>query len=227
MVAEVSASLAHEINQPLAAIVSNAHACQRWLTSEPPNMERARLTAERLRRDASSAAELVDRIRRLFRRTPPSRIALDINAAIERTLELLADRLESNRILVRTTLDEGLPHACADPIQLQQVLVNLVTNAVEAMSSVADPELRRLELSSRRVDAQEVAIEVRDAGVGLGDVDRLFEPFFSTKPDGMGMGLAICRSIAEAHGGRLSAHANPGPGSTFRLALPVGREEPA
>lgn len=227
MVAEVSASLAHEINQPLAAIASNAHACQRWLTSDPPNMERARLTAERLRRDAISAAELVERIRRLFRRTPPSRIPLDINAVIQRTLELLADRLESNRVFVHTTLDETLPFVSADPIQLQQVLVNLVTNAIEAMTCVQDPGLRRLELSSQRVDTQEIAIEVRDAGVGLTDTDRLFEPFFSTKSDGMGMGLAICRSIAEAHGGRLSAHANPVRGSTFRLALPLVPDESA
>ena len=227
MVAEISASLAHEINQPLAAIVSNADACQRWLTSDPPNPERARLTAERLRRDALSAADLVERIRKLFRRAPPSRIPLDINAAIRETLELVADRLESNRILVHTSLDGGLPQVSADHIQLQQVLVNLIMNAIEATPSVQDNALRRLELHSQLLNAREIAIEVRDQGTGLAAADRIFEPFFSTKSHGMGMGLAICRSIIEAHGGRLSAHANPVRGSTFRLTLPLDPDEAA
>src|SRR5581483_1883447 len=154
-------------------------------------------------------------------------IPLDINAAIRETLELVADRLESNRILVHTSLDGGLPQVSADHIQLQQVLVNLIMNAIEATPSVQDNALRRLELHSQLLNAREIAIEVRDQGTGLAAADRIFEPFFSTKSHGMGMGLAICRSIIEAHGGRLSAHANPVRGSTFRLTLPLDPDEAA
>jgi signal transduction histidine kinase len=150
-------------------------------------------------------------------------IQLDINAAILATLELVDDRLESNRVLVHTALGGALPPAPADPVQLQQVLVNLITNAIDAMATVHEIP-RRLELRSHRSNEQEVTIEICDGGAGLSEPDRIFEPFFSTKVQGMGMGLAICRSIVEAHGGRLSAHANPVQGSTFRLVLPLGME---
>jgi hypothetical protein len=218
-VAELSASIAHEINQPLASVVTNAHACQAWLSHEPPNLERARVTLERIIRDGHSAAEVVRRIRALFKEAAPVKSLLDVNQVVGEMLGLLTEELRDNGVVVDTELATDLPMIEADQVQVQQVLINLVHNAIEAMSAPAD-RAKDLRVSTRRV-ADEVLIEVRDHGAGVGDQALIFEPFFTTKPSGMGMGLAICRSIAEAHGGRLWGAANDDGGMTFSVALPI------
>jgi PAS domain S-box-containing protein len=222
MVAELSASLAHEINQPLTALVSNGTACQRWLAMEPPNLERAKLTSERIMRDATSVAEIVNRIRQLFRRSPPARAPMNLNEVITETLDLLADVLRTNRVRVQRSLSPSLPLVFADRIQIQQVLVNLSTNAIDAMSAVAGLT-PVIEVRSGTPDAQTVSVEISDVGPGLTDPERIFQPFFTTKKHGMGMGLAICRSIVEAHGGILHGKANPSRGTTFEFRIPSYR----
>jgi PAS domain S-box-containing protein len=218
-VAELSASIAHEINQPLASVVTNAHACQTWLSHDPPNLERAQATLERIIRDGHSAADVVRRIRALFKATAPVKARLDMNRTVAEVLRVLSDEVRDNSIIVETDLADGLPMIEADHVQIQQMLVNLVHNAIEAMAGVRDRE-KSLALSSRR-QGEDLLIQVRDRGVGITDPTRVFEPFFTTKESGMGMGLSISRSIVEAHGGRIWASANEDPGTTFNVALPL------
>ena len=218
-VAELSASIAHEINQPLASVVTNAHACQTWLSHDPPNLERAQATLERIIRDGHSAAEVVRRIRALFKETAPVKALLDINQIVAEVLRVLSDELRDNSITVETELEADLPMIEADHVQIQQTLINLVHNAIEAMAGVTD-RAKSLVLSSRR-EGEELLIQVRDHGVGIKDPTLIFEPFFTTKESGMGMGLSICRSIVEAHGGRVWATANEDAGMTFSFTLPL------
>jgi PAS domain S-box-containing protein len=218
-VAELSASIAHEINQPLAAVVANGHACVAWLSANPPNLERARLTAERMIRDGNSTAEVVRRIRALFQQTQPAMVSSSINEIITEVLKLIADEARESGTSIQTDLAASLPLVVADRVQLQQTLINLAHNAIEAMTEVNNwPKM--LSLASRR-QGENVLIQVRDTGHGIQDADSIFEPFFTTKDKGMGMGLAICRSIIEAHGGRLWAEPNQGPGATFSFTLPA------
>jgi PAS domain S-box-containing protein len=224
-VSELAASIAHEINQPLAALVANGHACQRWLLVEPPNLERAQLAAERIIRDGNSAAEVVSRIRALFKRTALSRIRLDINEVIAEVSRLMADEASGRNVSIETNLEGGLPPTWADRVQMQQVIVNLVRNGVDAMDSEASHP-RVLLIRSRRDGMTNVLVEVRDQGDGLEDVEKVFEPFFTTKEKGMGMGLAISRSIVEAHEGRLWAARNNPRGATFSFTLPIHSGEP-
>ena len=217
-VAELSASIAHEINQPLASVVTNAHACQTWLSHDPPNLERARTTLDRIIRDGHSAADVVRRIRALFKESAPVKAKLDVNEVVVEVLRLLSDELRDNDIVVGTDMAADLPAIEADRVQLQQTLINLVHNAIEAMAGQAD--LKSLEISSRR-RGDELLIQVRDRGPGIEDAALIFEPFFTTKESGMGMGLSICRSIVEAHGGQIWADANEGVGTTFSIALPM------
>lgn len=221
-VAELAASIAHEINQPLAALVANAHACQRWLSADPPNLERAQVTVERIIRDGRDAGEVVSRIRALFKRTALTRTLLDLNEVVAEASRLMSDELNSKNVTIATDLDANLPATWVDRVQMQQVIVNLVRNGIEAMES-GESHPRRLSIRSRRDGSDSVLIEIRDNGGGLEDVDGIFEPFFSTKRHGMGMGLAICRSIVEAHQGQLWATSNrPGGGATFSIRLPIG-----
>ncbi len=220
-VAELAASIAHEINQPLAALVANAHACQRWLSAEPPNLERAQVTVDRILRDGRDAAEVVSRIRALFKRTTLTRTLLDVNEVIAEVSRLMSDELSSRTVTIATDLDAKLPATWVDRVQMQQVIVNLVRNSIEAMES-ADSHPKVLSIRSRRDGSDGVLVEIRDTGIGVEDVERIFEPFFSTKGHGMGMGLAICRSIVEAHEGRLWATRNSPRGATFSIRLPVG-----
>jgi PAS domain S-box-containing protein len=222
-VAELSASIAHEINQPLAAVVANGHACHTWLSSDPPNLKRARLTVERIIRDGNSASDVVRRIRALFGKAAPKKVLLNINDVVSEVLEFMGDELRSQRVTVHTDLTPALPEVLADGIQIQQTVINLVHNAIEAMRDGSD-SARVLWLSSRR-DGGDVVIDVRDYGCGIPNVSSIFEPFFTTKASGMGMGLSICRSIVEDHGGRLWATPNEGAGTTFSFTVPVHPQE--
>jgi PAS domain S-box-containing protein len=217
-VAELSAAIAHEINQPLAAIVHNAHALRRWLSSEPPELGRAQLIAEKIIRDGNSTAGVVHRIRALFQEAAPTKEALDINQVITDVLALECDELLKKGITVETDLEQNLPLTLGDAIQIRQVIINLLQNGVDAMESVSERS-RVLSICSRW-DEINIIVEVRDQGTGMESIEKAFEPFFTTKEKGMGMGLAICRSIIEAHEGHLSATTN-GEGTTFGVTLPI------
>ncbi|WP_026870936.1 MASE1 domain-containing protein [Inquilinus limosus] len=224
--AELSASIAHEVNQPLAAIVANSHACHRWLSAEPPNIERAKITAERITRDANSAADVISRIRALFRHAPQTRSSEDVNRLIGEVCTLMADEIAAKDIRIRTALAPDLPSVALDRVQVQQVIVNLIRNGIEAMDGVFDGE-RALQIRSRRDGPDTIRVEVRDAGPGFRDPERVFEPFFTTKQHGMGMGLAICRSIIESHRGRLWTADNEPCGATVIFTLPLVASEAA
>ena len=224
-VAELSASIAHEINQPLASVVTNAHASQTWLSHDPPNVERAQATLERIIRDGHSAAEVVRRIRALFKEAAPVKARVDINQLVAEVLRVLSDELRDNGITVETDLEANRPMVGADHVQIQQTLINLVHNAMEAMGGLTDRP-KSLVLTSRR-QGEELLIQVRDHGVGIKDSALVFEPFFTTKESGMGMGLSVSRSIVEAHGGRIWATANEDVGTTFSFTLPLASERSA
>jgi PAS domain S-box-containing protein len=222
--AELSASIAHEVNQPLAAVIANSHACQRWLSTEPPNLQRARVTVERIIRDANGAAEVVSRIRALFKQTFSTRVSVDLNEVITEVCKLISNDVTKKSISIETDLQENLPLTLVDRVQIQQVLVNLTRNGIDAMESNADYP-KSLLIRSRRDGMNEVLVEVRDRGSGVEDVERIFEPFFTTKEKGMGMGLAICRSIIEAHDGRLRATKNEFRGATLTFTIPAYSSE--
>lgn len=218
--AELSASIAHEVNQPLAAIVATSHACRRWLSADPPNLERAGITLDRIIRDANSASDVVSRIRALFSQASKTRTQVDMAEVIGEVCLLLADDLAARNTQVETEFSRSLPQTLVDRVQMQQVLVNLIRNAIDAMEGVVDrPRLIRIRAFPD--GAQSVRFELQDHGVGLREPERVFEPFFTTKQNGMGMGLAICRSIIESHNGRLwIATSGPG-GTTLAFTLPI------
>ena len=222
--AVLSASIAHEVNQSLAAVVANSNACQRWLSAEPPNIDRAKITAERITRDANSAADVVSRIRALFRRAPLARLVEDVNHLINEVCRMMADELLLKDIFIKTDLEPDLPSVVLDRTQVQQVLVNLIRNGIEAMDDVAD-QARTLQIRSCRDGLDAIRVEVRDAGTGFTDAQRAFEPFFTTKQTGMGLGLAICRSIIESHGGRLWTANNETRGATVAFTLRLAANE--
>lgn len=217
--AELSASIAHEVNQPLAAVVTNSHACRRWLSTEPPNLQRAQSAAERTIRDANAAAAVVSRVRALFKQVEQAKVPVDLNEVIAEVCDLLADDFAARKVRIDTDLEAGLPLVLADRVQLQQVFVNLIRNGMEAMEGGGEPKV--LAIRSWRDEAGMVAVDVRDHGHGIADPDSVFEPFFTTKPDGMGMGLAICRSIVEAHDGRIRVAASRPIGTVFEVVLPA------
>jgi PAS domain S-box-containing protein len=217
---ELTASLAHELNQPLAAIVANGNASLRWLRQRPPAVEEVRDAAHRIVRDAQRASEVIHRLRALATKRPPVAQKLDLNDAIRDLLALLSQELARHDTVVSIALAEPLEAVRFDRVQFQQVLLNLVMNALEAMRPVTD-RARELFISTTKVGEHDVEIMVSDTGVGLNEEQsrRLFEPFFSTKPHGMGLGLAISRRIVETYGGRICAFPNPGHGATFVIAL--------
>lgn len=217
---ELAAAIAHEINQPLAAIAANGEACVRWLETNPPNVERARLTAERIARSGSTAAQFAQRIRGLFKNAAPEKAPLNIEEVITEVVRLMNDQSVARRTCIRTKVEEGLPRIMGDRIQIQQVLINLIRNAIDAMDGVKEVE-RIVQVWVRRDSADRVAVEVLDHGSGFQDGNRLFEPFYTTKKNGMGVGLSICRSIVEAHGGRLWAVRNVDRGSRFIFTIAV------
>jgi PAS domain S-box-containing protein len=219
-VGELAASIAHEVNQPLSAVVANAHACLRWLLAKPPNLAKAHEAAERIVRDGKDAGEVVRRVRALFRRAAIERIPLDLNEVIAEVLRLLRGEAARKGVAVEIDLEENLPPVVADRIQLQQLLLNLLGNGLDAMDLVVDRP-KKLSIRSQCNSPDAVQVEIRDYGVGLTNPDRVFEAFFTTKENGMGMGLAICRSIVEAHEGRLWASSEEVPGTTFSFTLPI------
>ena len=221
MLGELTASIAHEINQPLSGVVSNGSACLRWLAGDTPNMEEARETARRIVRDGKRAGEVIARIRALTKKTEACREKVDLNGVIREVLALVGDEATKNRVAIRTGFANDIFLVLGDRVQLQQVVLNLVMNGIEAMSS-AGVQARELAITTRNVDSDQVQVTVQDSGKGL-DPDtmpKIFDPFFSTKPSGMGMGLSISRSILQAHGGQLWAAANDGPGMSFHFTLP-------
>jgi len=218
-VGELAAAIAHEVNQPLAAVVVNGQACLRWLSAQPPNLEEARETVERIVRDGKNAGNVVKRIRALFKQAALEKVSLDLNEIVGEVLQLLRSETARRRVAVALDLEHDMPSVVADRIQLQQLVFNLLLNGLEAMDPVPD-HLRALHVRSTRDSPETVLLEIHDTGVGLKDPDRVFEAFFSTKEKGMGMGLAICRSIAEAHNGRLWAAPGDGSGTTFYFRLP-------
>jgi len=221
---ELSVSIAHELNQPLQAVVANAGAFKRWLRADPPNFENASRIAEKVIRDAESAAQVLGRIRALFTQASDHRKPIALNAVISEVCDLIADKLQASNVKLETELDPKLPETTADHVQIEQVVFNLIRNSIEAMQTV-DAGSRVLGVTTRCRDGERLEVEVRDRGPGIGDPDRIFEPFYTTKPDGMGMGLAICRSIIEGHGGRLHAENLPGGGASVGFILPVQAKE--
>jgi PAS domain S-box-containing protein len=217
--AELSASIAHEVNQPLAAIVATSHACRRWLSADPPNLERAGITLDRIIRDANSASDVVSRIRALFSQASKSRTRVDMAEVIREVCLLLAGDLAAKSTQVETEFSRTLPQTLVDRVQMQQVLVNLIRNAIDAMEEVVDRP-RRIRIRAFPDGAQSVRIELQDQGTGLREPERAFEPFFTTKQNGMGMGLAICRSIIESHDGRLWVQTSGPEGTTLAFTLP-------
>jgi PAS domain S-box-containing protein len=216
---EIFASIAHEVNQPLAAIVAACHACRHWLSANPPNLERAKATLERIIRDANSASEVVSRVRVLFSRTDDARSEIDITEVITEVCRLMADELATKNIHVETEFDQSLPQVLIDPIQMEQVLINLIRNAIDAVETIVDgTRLIRLR-TVRDGDNNGIRVEVRDVGPGIKEPERVFEPFFTTKANCMG--LAICRSIIESHNGRLWAINNQPRGSILTFTLPI------
>jgi PAS domain S-box-containing protein len=223
---ELTASIAHEVNQPLAGVVSSGNACVNWLASQPPNIEKAKQSVDRIIRNANRASEVVGRVRDLAKKAPLQKVRLDINHTIQETIVLTRREIEQNRVSLRTQLSSDLPLVLADRIQLQQVILNLIINAIEAMNTLSDGP-RDLHVSTRRDDSNNVVLAVRDSGAGLDprELENIFEAFYTTKRDGLGMGLAVSRSIIEGHGGRLWATPNEPRGAIFQLTLPTGRQE--
>ncbi|HEY2922901.1 MAG TPA: MEDS domain-containing protein [Candidatus Binatia bacterium] len=225
---ELTSSIAHEINQPLAAVVNNASACLRWLAGQAPDLEEARQSAALIIADGHRAGEIISRIRALVKKAPPRKDWLDINETILEVIALARSEVHSNRVSLQTQLSDDAPLIVGDRIQLQQVILNLIINAVEAMSGVGENP-RELLVGSEQDESQGVLVNVRDSGPGLDpkSLNHLFDAFYTTKPQGMGMGLTISRSIIEAHGGRLWATANEGRGAVFQFTLPRGDERAA
>jgi PAS domain S-box-containing protein len=219
-VGELAASIAHEVNQPLAAVVANGHACIRWLSGSPPNFDRALEAAHRIVKDGKDAGEVVRRVRSLFKRAAAERLPLDVGDVIHDVIRLLESDAARRSVALTVAVEPDVPNVLGDRVQLQQLVLNLMLNALEAIEPVVDRP-RRLTIRSSRADVAHVVVEVIDNGVGLEDSHAVFEPFFTTKPEGMGMGLAICRSIVTAHEGALTAVRNDDFGTTFRFTLPL------
>jgi PAS domain S-box-containing protein len=225
---QLAASIAHEINQPLAAVVASGNACLNWLAASPSNLRKAREAVERMVRDGNRAGDVLKRIRALLRKTPLVKSPVNVNEVIREVLALVGGELCKQSVELSTELDLNLPSVTADFVQLQQVLLNLVMNAIESMATTTDRP-RALHIQSHlgsRGGRSVVLVSVRDSGVGLTaeEAVQVFEAFYSTKPEGMGMGLWICRSIIEAHGGQLTARPNESGGATFQFVLPSGSE---
>jgi signal transduction histidine kinase len=218
---ELTASIAHEIRQPIFAAATDAETCLRWLTRDQPEVAEAQEAASRLVKDVSRASDIINRIVLLFKKDVPRRELADVNGVIQETIALLRSEASRYSISIHAELTEGLPNIMADRVALQQVLMNLMLNAIEAMKDMSPPG--KLTITTRQDENRQLLISVTDTGVGLppGHAEQIFTAFFTSKPQGTGMGLPISRSIVESHGGRLWATSNSGPGATFQFALPL------
>jgi C4-dicarboxylate-specific signal transduction histidine kinase len=217
---ELIASIAHEVNQPLSCVVANGHACLRWLEGDSPNLEQARESARRIVHDGKRAGDVIVRIRAMATKTAATKERLDMNETVQEVIALAQDVLRRNRVTVRTELAANLSPVLGDRVELQQVVLNLVMNGTEAMSSVEEG-LRELVIRTQNDEADHVRIAVQDSGTGLApqSMERIFDPFYTTKRGGMGLGLSISRSIVQNHGGRLWAVANNDPGTIFQFTV--------
>jgi signal transduction histidine kinase len=215
--------MAHEINQPLSGIITNASTCLRMLDVDPPNVDGARETARRTIRDGNRASDVITRLRALFSNKDFTLEPLDLSEATREVIAMSLSELQRNRVVVQSELAEDLPTVGGDRVQLQQVILNLLRNASDAMSGI-DDRPRQLIVRAERDDSDGVRVTVRDAGVGVEPetIQKLFDAFYTTKHDGMGIGLSVSRSIIERHHGRLWAEPNDGPGATFSFSIPSG-----
>jgi PAS domain S-box-containing protein len=228
MLGELTTSIAHEVNQPLSAVITNAEACLRWLDLETPDITKARRSVEWVVEDGNRASEIIRRVRALAKKTDMEKAPVDFNQVVKDAIMLVQRELTSQRILLRAELAPVRVAVFGDRIQLQQVIINLLINGIEAMQPITGRP-RELVIRSSQDESSQVRLSVTDCGVGISaeNANRLFNAFFTTKTSGLGMGLSICRSIVEAHGGRLSASGNEGPGATFQFVLPLHEEEHA
>jgi C4-dicarboxylate-specific signal transduction histidine kinase len=219
---ELVASIAHEINQPLTGVVTNAGACVRWLDAQPSDLEEARAALRRIVRDGERAGAVIRNLRALLKKADPHPTALDLDRVIEDVITVVQSEVRNQRVELRFEPAPDLPPVLADRIQLQQVVLNLMLNAIDAMSDI-DPAQRRLRVGAEHSGPDHVCVSISDTGVGLlpSDLERIFDAFVTTKAGGLGMGLSISRSIIEAHGGRLWVESEPGRGATFRFTLPI------
>ena len=220
-IGELTASIAHEVNQPISGIVINANTCLRWLAGDPPNLEEAREAARRIVRDGKRAGDVIARIRALATKTPPAKERLDMNEDVWEVVALAGDEMRRNGVTLRTEFADDLAPVLGDRVQLQQVVLNLIMNGIEAMSTVGERP-RELIIRTQNYEADQVRVTVRDSGIGLDpqSIERIFDAFYTTKRGGMGMGLSISRSIVQNHGGRLWAVRNDGPGTAFHFTVP-------
>jgi signal transduction histidine kinase len=220
---EMAASIAHEVNQPLSAIVTNGNAGLRWLARATPDLDRVQAILGRIVRDGQRAGDVVASVRAMFKRDTQNRAALRLDAVMEEVLRLVRDEMQGARVSLEVSLGDDIPPVRADRVQIEQVLVNLITNAIDAMSSLPPERPRQLKVKVGASKPDDVQVAVEDSGPGITpqDMERVFEPFFTTKAGGMGLGLSICRSIVEAHGGRLWVSAGDPDGTAFMFTLPV------
>ncbi len=222
---ELAASIAHEVNQPITGVVINGNACLRWLSRVPDEsieLKEAREAIQRIIRDGNRAGEIIHRIRALFKKTELTKDPLDLNETVREVIVLARNEMEKQRVVLRLELSSDLPHVAGDRIQLQQVLLNLILNAIDAMAAV-EGRTRELVVQTQSREEQEVMVTVRDSGTGLHpeSIAHVFTAFHTTKPGGLGMGLSISRSIVENHSGRLWLTTHDGPGASFHFALPA------
>jgi C4-dicarboxylate-specific signal transduction histidine kinase len=224
-IGKLTASISHEVNQPITAMITNAQAALRWLDRQPPDLEEVRQALASVVKDGDRARDVIDRIRALIKKAPPRKDRLEINGAIREVIELTRGEAVKNGVSVRTKLADGLPIIQGDRVHLQQVILNLIVNAIEAMSGISEGR-RELLISTSKVEPG-VLVAVRDSGPGLppATLEHVFDPFYTTKASGLGMGLSICRSIIEAHGGRLWASPNVPSGAIFQFTLVEGRNQ--
>jgi C4-dicarboxylate-specific signal transduction histidine kinase len=218
---ELTASLAHEVNQPIAATVTDANTCLRWLGRDQPDLAEAREAAARIIKDATRASDIISRIRLLFKKISPQQELIDVNEVIREMVVVLGSEASRYSVSVQTEFAEDLPQTMGDRVQLQQVMMNLMINGIDAMKDVDG--MRELAIKSQRAENEQLMVSVSDTGVGLPpqQADQIFNAFFTTKPHGTGMGLRISRSIVESHGGRLWAADNSSRGASFHLTLPT------
>jgi C4-dicarboxylate-specific signal transduction histidine kinase len=223
---QLTASIAHEVNQPIAAAVTNAQAALRWLDARPPDLDEVRQALARIVRDAHRAGDVIGRIRNLIKKAPPRTNSVDMSEAVREVIELVRGEAVKNGVSLQMELRKGLPLIKGDRVQLQQVVLNLIINAVQAVGAIADGA-REVLVTTAQADPDGVLVAVKDSGPGLASasLERLFEAFYTTKPGGLGMGLSICRSIIEAHEGRVWVTANLPRGAVFQFTLPPERDD--